>query len=122
MKKMTGVPCVENESVYLVNGDPCLHFRPLILAYSLRIVLQTVCVSFLFLKRSSRIIFPLQKVLIELPVLLERHDLLVVQENRGFLDALLSRNKTPVNVLDLDLTFSCVSTHRHRFPRIGWKV
>ena len=53
---------------------------------------------------------PLQRVLMELPVLLWRHDLLLVQENRGFLDAqrnpFLSRNETPVNFLDLDLTLS----------------
>ena len=43
-------------------------------------------------------IFPLQRVLIELPVLLVRHV------------SFLYRKKTFVNVLDLDLTFSCVST------------
>ena len=53
-------------------------------------------------------IFPLQRVLIELPVLLVRHV------------SFLSRNKTFVNVLDLDLTFSCV--HRHKFPCTGWKL
>ena len=34
------VPFVENESVGLIHGEPCLRFRPLVLAYSSRIVLQ----------------------------------------------------------------------------------
>ena len=82
-----GVPCAENESVFLIHGEPCPQCRPLILAYSTRIVLQTVYDCFVPQEVISYDI-PLQRVLIEVPVLLGRHDLLAIQGgNRGFLDA-----------------------------------
>ena len=80
------VPCVENESVALIHGEPRLRFRPLILANSFRIVLQTTEASSVLQEAISYGI-PLQRVLIELPVLLGRRDLLAIQENRRFLDA-----------------------------------
>ena len=35
------VPRAENESAGLIHGEPCLHFRPSILAYPSGIVLRT---------------------------------------------------------------------------------
>ena len=95
----------------LIHGEPCLRFRPLILAKSSRIVLQTEASS--VLQEAISYDIPLQRVLMELPVLLGRPDLLAIDENRGFLDAqtknlTLSRNKTPEK--HPDLTFSSVST------------
>ena len=59
---------------------------------------------------------PLQRVWFGLPVLLERLDLFVIQENPEILIVrriiFLPRNTTPVNFLDICSTFSCVSTSK----------
>ena len=80
------VPCVEIESVGQIHGEPCLRFRPLILAFSSRIVLQTLDGSSVLQEAISYDI-PLQRVLIQLPFRLGRQVLLAIQENRGSLDA-----------------------------------
>ena len=108
------VRCVENESVGLIHGEACLHIRPLTLAFSFRIVLRTVCDSSVPQEAISYDIL-LQKILIELPVLLGRHDLLVIQEDREFL---IAQRK---NFLNLDLNFSYVTTSP-QVPCTSWKV
>ena len=40
------IPCVQNESVVLIHGKPCLYLRPKILAYPSWIVLLTMYGSF----------------------------------------------------------------------------
>ena len=72
-----GVPHNEDGSVRLIHKN---------LAYSFRIVLQTMSGFFAPQEMISND-FPLQRVLIELPVFLERDDLLANQGHRGFLDA-----------------------------------
>ena len=69
----------------LIHGEPCLRFRPLILANSSRIVLQTEASS--VLQEAISYDIPLHRFSKELPVLLGRPDLLAIEENRGFLDA-----------------------------------
>ena len=103
----------ENESVGLIHREQSLHFLLLILACSSQIVLPTVSDSFVPQEVISYDI-PLERVLTVLPALLGRLALLVIQENPELIDvrriSFLSRNKAPVNFLELGSTFPCVST------------
>ena len=78
-----GVPGVDSEAAGLIHALPAL--STLTLAASNRIVLQKVYGSFVLLKAISQDI-PLQRISNKLLFLHGRHDLLVVQGNRGFLD------------------------------------
>ena len=69
----------------LIHGALCLRFRPLILANSSQIVLQTEGSSVLPEAISCDV--PLQRFSLELAVLLGRPDRFAIEENRGFLDA-----------------------------------
>ena len=70
----------------MIHGELCLRFRPFLLANSTRIGLQKIHDSFVPQEAISYDI-PLQRVWIEQCFLLERHDSVAIQGNRGFLDA-----------------------------------
>ena len=113
--RLVVVPRDGNESV-------CTFCFLKILAYLFLIVLQTISDSFAPQEVISYDI-PHQRVWIELPALVVRLYLLVIQENPELLDArqiaCLSRNSTPVNFLDLGSTFSCASTSLQVSPECG---
>ena len=89
----------------LIHGEPCLRFRPLILAYSSRTVLQTTEASSVLQEAISYDI-PLHRFSKELPVHLGRPVLLAIDENRGFPDA---QNKTLALALRMRLLKTFVS-------------
>ena len=80
----------------LIHGEPCLRFRPLILANSSLIVLQTEASS--CSSRSISYDIPLQRFSLELSVLLGRPDLLAIEENCGFLDAQKKKNSLSLGI------------------------
>ena len=88
----------------LIHGEPCLRFRPLILANSSRIVLQTEASS--VLQEAISYDIPLHRFSKELPVHLGRPVLLAIDENRGFPDA---QNKTLALALRMRLLKTFVS-------------
>ena len=106
----------------LIHGEPCLRFRPLILANSFRIVFQTETSS--VLREAISYDIPLQRFSLELPVHLGRPDLLAIDENRGFLDA-QKKNSLSLGIRllkNIQTWHSPVWIHRHKSLCIGWNV